>query len=273
MTRSAPRGSCCGPRTASSLDRVGPVDPAPTTKRKGEWEWLIEDFEPEGHPSGLSRVPGLEARCGAPDGRAREAAGRCGSDPRARGMARSAGNHAAAAVAAPGSPDGAGRVSGSRGSAAPLGQQPVEEQQAAHLAARNSGGWCRASSAVSTRATANSTSSSRLHARLARATRTTPRSSRPPASSPPGKSGSRRPARAGPPCGAGGSWASRSTRAASTAAAPSRGSPRSRWSARARRRAPPARPPRAPRQESLPWSRSSVTPARGVEQVVQRESW
>ncbi|MEC7231511.1 MAG: hypothetical protein VXW31_01085 [Planctomycetota bacterium] len=29
------------------LDRVGPVDPAPTTKRKGEWEWLIEDFEPD----------------------------------------------------------------------------------------------------------------------------------------------------------------------------------------------------------------------------------
>ena len=29
------------------LDRVGPVDPVPTTKRKGEWEWLIEDFEPD----------------------------------------------------------------------------------------------------------------------------------------------------------------------------------------------------------------------------------
>lgn len=30
-----------------SLDRVGPVDPAPTIKRKGEWEWLIKDFEPD----------------------------------------------------------------------------------------------------------------------------------------------------------------------------------------------------------------------------------
>ena len=48
------------------LDRVGPVDPVPTTKRKGEWEWLIEDFEPDKDIRGLSRVPGLEARCGAP---------------------------------------------------------------------------------------------------------------------------------------------------------------------------------------------------------------
>ncbi len=30
-----------------SLDRVGPVHPAPTAKRKGEWEWLIKDFEPD----------------------------------------------------------------------------------------------------------------------------------------------------------------------------------------------------------------------------------
>lgn len=29
------------------LDRVGPCEPAPTTKREAEWEWLIEDFEPD----------------------------------------------------------------------------------------------------------------------------------------------------------------------------------------------------------------------------------